>query len=101
MGNNISNKPYQDLKKHPNYKEIRPIKDETLVHFTLRFAGNLISPPQQEGESVETECKDLKTALANGYLHRTIINIWTTAQETRDFHPYYNYPYCDMNPDNQ
>ena len=51
------------LKEHPNYKDLTPIKGESLVAFTLRYAANLVSPPQYEGESYEVECTTIKDGI--------------------------------------
>ena len=51
------------LKLHPNYKVLIPISGESLVAFTLRYAANLISPPQFEGESYDVECTTLKDGI--------------------------------------
>ena len=51
------------LKKHPNYKDLTPIKGETLVAFTLRYAANLVSPPQYKGESYDVECTTIKAGI--------------------------------------
>ena len=52
-----------ELKKHPNYKDLTPIEGESLVAFTLRYAANLVSPPQFEGESYDVECTTIKDGI--------------------------------------
>lgn len=68
------------LMKHVAYKDLVPYKDETLLRFTLRFVANLISPPQQEQESMEIECKELSSAITDMALHDKIFCIWMAEQ---------------------
>ncbi|WP_158600324.1 hypothetical protein [Fibrisoma montanum] len=69
MGFNPTKKEVQigalvnEMKKHPNYKELTPNTGETLVAFSLRCAAHLISPPQEEGEDYELECVDVAVAI--------------------------------------
>lgn len=51
------------LKLHPNYKDLEPIKGESIVAYTLRYAANLVSPPQFEGESYDIECVTIKAGI--------------------------------------
>ncbi len=46
------------LKDHPNYKMPVPRKGESQIAFAIRCAANLLSPPQNPGESYEVECVD-------------------------------------------
>lgn len=80
MGNNISVHPYLDLKKHPNYKHTVPERDDTPISFALRFVANLISPKQEDNESYDIECVNIKSALTCDRINREITNIWLTHQ---------------------
>jgi len=80
MGSGIKNKPYLDLKAHPNYKPEEARYSDTIITFTLRFVGNLISPEQEENESVDIECVNIKMALASHVIEKDILNIWLAHQ---------------------
>ena len=51
------------LKKHPNYKDTYPYPDEDIISFTLRTCAHLVSPPQEERESYEVECVDIRDGI--------------------------------------
>jgi hypothetical protein len=75
MGYNLSSdsKPRKEmaidiLKKHPNYKEELPREGDTLLSYTLRYLGNLISPPQYPNESYNIECTTIKQGISESYL---------------------------------
>jgi hypothetical protein len=65
------------MKSHPNYSFPFPDYREDSLEFSSRAIGELISPPQQPGESQELECVDIKAALvAYSYELRAIWQLW-------------------------
>lgn len=62
------------MKKHPNYQDVEPKVGEGLCFYTLRYAANLISPPQHDGESYDVECTTIKGALLT--LEKEILKKW-------------------------
>ena len=53
----------EEMESHPNWIRITPNKGESPIQFALRYAAMLISPPQEDGESYDLECVDIKAAL--------------------------------------
>jgi len=51
--------PLKAMQMHPNYKKPVPLPGESKIHFVLRAASHLVSPPMDDDESYETECIDV------------------------------------------
>lgn len=62
------------LKQHPNYKSPIPREGETKTRFILRAVGELISPDQEEEESYDLECVDIRKALI--FMEKELDEIW-------------------------
>jgi len=59
MGSNRNFNGYEKLSHHPNYKLSHPLPDESQIHYALRCASDLVSPPKELEESEEMECLDV------------------------------------------
>ena len=62
------------MKQHPNYKSPVPIEGESKTRFILRAVGELISPDQEEDESYDLECVDIRKALK--FMEKELDEIW-------------------------
>ncbi len=63
MGGNAP--PRRQLNEHPNFELPAPFPGETSIHYALRCAALLISPPKLEGENYSIRCVEVARQIAD------------------------------------